>query len=105
MQTTHMSFQGGRALVRRLRGTDSAKVLNLLSERQYVQPRSSIEEVLNDSGQAVGVCPAVAARAMDWMGMDHGRAIGRLRRDELSELARCLTRFARRTGGRGCAAN
>lgn len=96
---TETAANSGRALIRRLRAVDSNALLDFFTERQYVKPRTTLLEMLDEADQRLGVCPIVARRAVAWLEMDGQGSIGRLRRTELTQLARCLHRFLRHTGG------
>lgn len=92
----------GRELLRRLRVVDAETLLDFFTERQYVKPRASVWELLLDAEQRFGVCPAVSRRALTWLELEESRSVGRLRRTELMQLARCLHRFLRHTGVGQC---
>ena len=89
--------RGSRDLIRRLRSADAETILSLFTDRQYVKPRESVAELLAHADTALGICPVVGKRAVQWLDLDPSAAIGRLRRTELTQLARCLHRFLRHT--------
>lgn len=95
MTRSPSSYRAGRDLVRRLRGVDSEGLLAFLTERQYVNPQASVTAVLADAEARLGVCPVAARRAVAWLELAPEGAVGRLRRTELTQLARCLHRFMR----------
>lgn len=95
MTRSPSGYRAGRELIRRLRGVDSEGLLAFLTERQYVRPQASISEVLSDAEIRIGVCPVAARRAIAWLELAPEGAVGRLRRTELTQLARCLHRFMR----------
>ena len=68
-------------------------VLKELTVRQHLAPHRPLQEVLAETVEVTGVCPAAAQRALAWLGLPGDRAIGRLRRSELMQLARCMCRF------------
>ena len=43
----------------------------------------------------MGICPGAVARAIEWLNVDPDASIGRLRRTELTQLARSIERFWR----------
>lgn len=94
--------RSGRELIRRLRAVDAETLLSFFTERQYVKPRATLRELLAEADARLGVCPVVAERACDWLDMEMGVTVGRLRRTELTQLARCLHRFLRHSKGGQC---
>ena len=81
----------------RLRETDADRILQDLSERQYVQPHQPLGRTLLSSCAALGFCPGAADTALAWLQLDPARAVGRLRRTELIQLARSIHRFWRQS--------
>jgi hypothetical protein len=71
------------------------QIVNLLTDRQHLHPRLSIQEVLEQATRELGCCPQAIARAVEWLKIDASRAMGRLRRSELLQLARSVDRFWR----------
>jgi hypothetical protein len=86
-----------RSFLRRLRSPDSDDILAELTTRQHLAPHAALAGVLADAARAVGFCPDAAARATEWLGLDAAAAVGRLRRTELTQLARCIHRFWRQS--------
>ncbi len=86
-----------RAQLRKLLQVESDDIIDLLTARQHVRPHQSVKAVMEEATRVLGCCPAAIARATDWLRMDTGRAIGRLRRSELLQLARAVYRFWRHT--------
>src|SRR3954462_10247183 len=82
-------------LVRRARGSESEGILESLSAQQYLRPLQSVGEALGVASSSVGFCPGAAEQAMQWLRLDAGKPIGRLRRTELMQLARSIERFWR----------
>ena len=77
-----------------LRGqTDFHTLLDVLSIRQYLTPHEPTGRSLKIVIDELGVCPRAVGQAIDWLHLDPLRAIGRLRRTELMQLARALHRF------------
>jgi len=77
----------------RLANTYPENILADLSTRQYLNPQRPLEQVLAEAQNELGFCPRAARTALDWLRLDSRRAIGRLRRSELIQLARCIHRF------------
>lgn len=72
---------------------DADRILSELSNRQYLNPHTAVTDVLAEVQQLLGFCPVAASTALGWLGLDPLRAIGRLRRSELIQLARSIHRF------------
>ena len=86
-----------RSYLRRLRSPDSDDILAELTNRQHMNPHAALADVLAEASRAVGFCPEAATRATGWLELDPGTAVGRLRRTELTQLARCIYRFWRQS--------
>jgi hypothetical protein len=86
-----------RSFLRRLRSPDSDDILANLTQRQHLQPHRALGPALTDAAEEVGFCPDAAAKAVQWLGLDPAVSIGRLRRTELTQLARCIYRFWRQS--------
>jgi hypothetical protein len=67
-------------------------ILDDLTTRQHLFPRKSLQDVIAETR----ACPVAAQRAMEWLGLDGARPIGRVNRAELIQLARSLHRFWKR---------
>ena len=76
---------------------DADKILADLSTRQFLRPHAELQDVLSASAEAVGYCPQAATHAREWLDIEPSRRIGRLRRTELTQLARSIHRFWRHT--------
>lgn len=74
-------------------GTDAEGILRELTTRQHLAPHRTVGEVVAEVVQDVGVCPIAADRAVERLGLDGRRSMGRLRRAELSQLARAMHRY------------
>ncbi|CAN5444310.1 hypothetical protein BH09PLA1_BH09PLA1_16260 [soil metagenome] len=68
-------------------------IVELLTKHQFVHPHLSVREVMEQSTADLGCCPIAIERALQWLNLDPSRAIGRLRRGELLQLARSVHRF------------
>jgi hypothetical protein len=86
-----------RSYLRRLKTPDSDEILDELTTRQHLFPHHALSRVLAESAAEIGFCPAAAERAVAWLQLDGNAAIGRLRRTELAQLARCVYRFWRQS--------
>ena len=74
---------------------DAAALLKFLTDRQFVGPHKPLSGVLEDAQRLANVCPVVAGRAVQWLGLDVTQSVGRLRRTQLTQLAQCISRFQR----------
>ena len=86
-----------RSFLRRLRTPASDDILADLTSRQHLNPHRPLGQTLADSAAELGFCPDAAMRAVQWLGLDAGVSVGRLRRTELTQLARCIYRFWRQS--------
>lgn len=84
---------------RRALRCDETGILKMLSERQHLSPHDDVESALRRVADSVGLCRAASVRALDWLELDAATPLGRLRRTELAQLARCLYRFWRHESG------
>jgi hypothetical protein len=87
--------RGSLGYLRRLLRPDADDILEDLTSRQHLKPHQPVSEALSDSAASVGFCPGVIGRALQWLQLDPAVAIGRLRRTQLTQLARCVHRFWR----------
>ena len=74
---------------------DSDRILQDLTTRQFLKPHGRVEDVLAASADALGFCPRAASHAVRWLELDLSQSVGRLRRTELTQLARSIHRFWR----------
>jgi hypothetical protein len=72
---------------------DSNHILEDLTRRQFLRPHSAMADVLSAASAALGFCPRAATHAMRWLEINPDLSIGRLRRTELTQLARSIYRF------------
>lgn len=79
----------------RLQQSDPDAILNDLSNRQYLRPHQTLREALDAAGSALAFCPLAAESAVEWLGLDATRLIGRVERTELIQLSRSIHRFWR----------
>jgi hypothetical protein len=68
-------------------------ILSHLTSRQHLRPHTPVREIVDQTTELLGCCPLAIARAMDWLKIDPDKAIGRLRRSELVQLAMAVHRF------------
>jgi hypothetical protein len=83
--------------------TDAEAIVHELTTRQHLTPHRPLREIVAETVDATGVCPGAAQRALGWMNLSPDRAIGRLRRSELIQLARCMYRFWQELAPHGAA--
>jgi hypothetical protein len=86
-----------RAYLKRLVASESDAILNRLTSSQHLQPHRALGEVLRQTIDELGCCPVAVDRAMQRLRLDWSQPIGRLRRTELTQLARSIFRFWRQT--------
>jgi hypothetical protein len=72
---------------------ESNHILDDLTRRQFLHPHLSIADGLAQASAELGFCPRAAAHALEWLEMNPAQSIGRLRRTELTQLARSIYRF------------
>jgi hypothetical protein len=70
----------------------SLATLDHLTDRQHLHPHRSLRQSLTDSAAAIGIAPDEIDRSLARLSLDGSRAIGRLRRTELTQLARHIER-------------
>jgi hypothetical protein len=83
------------SLVRRLLNADFQNLLDALTTRQHLNPHEPVSDALAHTVESLGVCPNAIEQAVRWLSLDPGTSIGRLRRTELTQLARSVHRFWR----------
>ncbi len=84
-----------RSLFRRLVSAEVDDLLGALSTAQYLDPHEPLARSLDRTADALGVCPQAVSHAVGWLAVDPATPIGRLRRTELTQLARSIHRFWR----------
>ena len=84
-----------RWLFRRLLVSECESLLGVLSTRQHLRPHESVGDALSHLTSELGVCPNAIDAALGWLELDPTQSIGRLRRTELTQLARSIHRFWR----------
>jgi hypothetical protein len=72
-------------------------VVNLLTTRQHLRPHEPLREVLQSAMDELGCCPLAIRRAVEWLQIDPATSVGRLRRCELIQLGKSISRFWRQT--------
>jgi len=88
-----------RQAIRKLLAADEAQILDVLTRRQFTHPHTPLKQALEATIEEVGCCPIAVETAMRWLQMDWNLSIGRLRRTELTQLARSIHRFWRQSVG------
>src|SRR5262245_48705093 len=86
-----------RMQLRRILGCDAEDVLEVLTRRQHLKPHAPLADVLRDAIEELRCCPEAVKRAMDWLQVDWNKPVGRLRRTELTQLARTIYRLWRQS--------
>jgi hypothetical protein len=84
-----------RWLLRRLIQSDLDNLLEALSNRQYLRPHEPVSASLAHAVETLGVCPQAVEQAVGWLQLEPSTPVGRLRRTELTQLARSVYRFWR----------
>jgi len=74
-------------------GIEAEAVLDVLTRRQFLQPHTSLRDVLASTIDEMHCCPLAIERAMQWLGLKWDQPIGRMRRTELMQLARVIHRL------------
>ena len=85
-----------RYLLRGLNHGECETLLDALGTRQHLQPHEPVSASLAALVECVGVCPQAVEQAATWLQIDAAQSIGRLRRTELTQLARSIHRYWRR---------
>ena len=86
-----------RQQIRKLFAVDDEQILSVLTRRQFTQPHASIRAVLEATIAEIDCCPVAVESAIQWLQIDWNQPIGRLRRTELTQLARSIYRFWRQS--------
>jgi hypothetical protein len=73
------------------------QILTVLTRRQFTHPHAQLRDVLDRTIEEIGCCPIAIDEAMKWLAIDPNQPIGRLRRTELTQLARTIYRFWRQS--------
>jgi hypothetical protein len=68
------------------------RLIDLLSERQHLRPHEGVATATAHAASLLGIASEVAAKAIEQLGLDGARAVGRLRRTELMQLGRAVYR-------------
>jgi hypothetical protein len=87
-----------RTVLRQLIALNAERILDVLTRRQYVRPHQPVGEVLADAAAELGIPREAAGETAAWLQLELAHPVGRLRRTQLSQLARCLFRAARNNG-------
>jgi hypothetical protein len=84
-----------RTYLQRIASAASDDVVNLLTTRQHLRPHQSVRDVLQSAVNELGCCPIAVQRAVEWLQLDPATSVGRLRRCELIQLGKSVSRFWR----------
>jgi hypothetical protein len=74
---------------------DAERLVQALSNQQFLKPHQSVEDALGAVVDELGVCPEAARVAMETLQVEAATPVGRMRRTELMQLARTLSRLWR----------
>lgn len=74
------------------RDDQTRRIIEQLQTEQFIRPHQAVAEAMERARQVIGFCPDAAAHALRWLEIDATVKVGRLRRTELLQLARCLER-------------
>ena len=80
---------------------NAERMVDALSQEQFLRPHQPLETALGSVKEAMGVCPAATRMAMESLQLDATTLIGRLRRTELIQLARAIYRHWRQSVAQG----
>jgi len=80
---------------RRMLNEEFDRLLEVLTTHQHLNPHEPVEQSLSHTVELMDVCPNAIAEALRWLQIDPSTLIGRLRRTELTQLARSIHRFWR----------
>ena len=86
-----------QAYLRFLAVGSAERIVDALSERQHLRPHQPLGDALAAVGEQLGICPMAVGAAVNSLKVDGSRPIGRLRRTELTQLARTIHRFWRQS--------
>lgn len=84
-----------RTILRRLKASDSEQILELLTMCQYLRPRKPVADVLTEVATGLGLTLSSIRSAADRMELDVSQSVGRLKREQLEQLARLTHRLYR----------
>jgi hypothetical protein len=77
------------------------RIVELLSEQQYLQPHQRVGQAVGAAREKAGFCAGAAERALEILRIDPAQSVGRLRRSELVQLARTIYRLWRQNAAAG----
>lgn len=84
-----------RTFLRPLILLSAEMIQEALARRQHLRPHQPLQSALNDVASELAVAPEVVEQTLAWLDVDATRPIGRIRRTELTQLARSLHRHWR----------
>ncbi len=84
-----------RSNAQRLLTSQAETLLVALTVQQYTLPHTPTKRALASVARQEALCSQAVDRALSWLDIDGTKSLGRLRRTELVQLARCLQRFSR----------
>jgi hypothetical protein len=69
-----------------------------------LRPHEPVREVLRAAVDELGCCSAAVERGLEWLTVDPALPVGRLRRSELIQLGKSISRFWRQASQTDAAA-
>ena len=76
---------------------DAERLVQALTEQQFLNPHQSVDEGIAAVVIQLGVCPGAARYAIETLRIDPLVSFGRLRRTELMQLGRTMHRLWRQS--------
>lgn len=86
-----------QAYLRFLAVGSAERIVEALSQRQHLRPHQPAGEAVTAVAEQLGVCPIAVGEAIASLHLNSTRAMGRLRRTELTQLARTIHRVWRQS--------
>lgn len=84
--------------LRRMVQVNAETILDALTKRQFVLPHKPVLEVLRETLAELGASPDAANAVIERLGLNPATAIGRLKRCQISQIARVVHREWRSSG-------
>jgi hypothetical protein len=89
-----------RKYLRQLILLSADMIQDSLMRRQFLRPHQPLSAALGDVAAELAVSPDAVSQTLAWLDVEATRPIGRLRRTELTQLARSLHRHWRQATGK-----
>jgi hypothetical protein len=71
------------------------RIVNVLTDQQFLQPHRTVGDAVEAAGAKAGFCPGAGRQAIELLGVNAEKSVGRLQRSELVQLARAIYRLWR----------